>query len=96
MNKKEVTQAVADRLVLSPSLVEEIVDAVQAEIVGALARGERVTFWNFGRWEARETAARVGREFHTGNAVVIPARSKVAFTASPNFMEAVVEAREAQ
>lgn len=35
MNKKEVTQAVADRLVLSPSLVEEIVDAVQAEIVGA-------------------------------------------------------------
>lgn len=54
MNKKEVTQAVADRLVLSPSLVEEIVDAVQAEIVGALARGERVTFWNFGRWEVRE------------------------------------------
>lgn len=96
MNKKEVTQAVADRLVLSPSLVEEIVDAVQAEIVGALARGERVTFWNFGRWEVRETAARVGREFHTGNAVVIPARSKVAFTASPNFMEAVVEARKAQ
>ena len=96
MNKKEVTQAVADRLVLSPSLVEEIVDAVQAEIVGALARGERVTFWNFDRWEVRETAARVGREFHTGNAVVIPARSKVAFTASPNFMEAVVEAREAQ
>lgn len=96
MNKKEVTQAVADRLVLSPSLVEEIVDAVQAEIVGALARGERVTFWNFGRWEVRETAARVGCEFHTGNAVVIPARSKVAFTASPNFMEAVVEAREAQ
>lgn len=96
MNKKEVTQAVADRLVLSPSLVKEIVDAVQAEIVGALARGERVTFWNFGRWEVRETAARVGREFHTGNAVVIPARSKVAFTASPNFMEAVVEAREAQ
>lgn len=44
----------------------------------------------------RETAARVGREFHTGNAVVIPARSKVAFTASPNFMEAVVEARKAQ
>ena len=92
MNKKEVTQAVADRLALSPSQVEEIVDAVNDEIVGALARGKRVTFWNFGRWEVKETAA---REFHTGNTVVIPPRSKVAFTASPNLMEAVEEARKA-
>ena len=43
----------------------------------------------------KETAARVGREFHTGNTVVIPPRSKVAFTASPNLMEAVEEARKA-
>lgn len=95
MNKKEVTQAVADRLALSPSLVEEIVDAVNDEIVEALARGKRVTFWNFGRWEVKETAARVGREFHTGSTVVIPPRTKVAFTASPNLMEAVEEARKA-
>ena len=49
MNKKEIAQAVAERLVLSPSLVEGIVDAVHEEIVEAMARGERVTFWNFGR-----------------------------------------------
>lgn len=48
MNKKEIAQAVAERLVLSPSLVEGIVDAVHEEIVEAMARGERVTFWNFG------------------------------------------------
>ena len=66
MNKKEIAQAVAERLVLSPSLVEGIVDAVHEEIVEAMARGERVTFWNFGRWELKTTAARVGREFKTG------------------------------
>ena len=37
MNKKEIAQAVAERLVLSPSLVEGIVDAVHEEIVEALS-----------------------------------------------------------
>ena len=37
MNKKEIAQAVAERLVLSPSLVEGIVDAVHEEIVEAMA-----------------------------------------------------------
>ena len=80
MNKKEIAQAVAERLVLSPSLVEGIVDAVHEEIVEAMARGERVTFWNFGRWELKTTAARVGREF------------KTCFTASPNLVAAVEDA----
>ena len=89
MNKKEIAQAVAERLVLSPSLVEGIVDAVHEE---AMARGERVTFWNFGRWELKTTAARVGREFKTGKSVVIPERNKVCFTASPNLVAAVEDA----
>ena len=76
MNKKEIAQAVAERLVLSPSLVEGIVDAVHEEIVEAMARGERVTFWNFGRWELKTTAA----------------RNKVCFTASPNLVAAVEDA----
>ena len=42
MNKKEIAQAVAERLVLSPSLVEGIVDAVHEEIVEAMARGKSV------------------------------------------------------
>ena len=92
MNKKEIAQAVAERLVLSPSLVEGIVDAVHEEIVEAMARGERVTFWNFGRWELKTTAARVGREFKTGKSVVIPERNKVCFTASPNLVAAVEDA----
>ena len=89
MNKKEIAQAVAERLVLSPSLVEGIVDAVHEEIVEAMARGERVTFWNFGRWELKTTAA---REFKTGKSVVIPERNKVCFTASPNLVAAVEDA----
>ena len=92
MNKKEIAQAVAERLVLSPSLVEGIVDAVHEEIVEAMARGERVTFWNFGRWELKTTAAPVGREFKTGKSVVIPERNKVCFTASPNLVAAVEDA----
>ena len=87
MNKKEIAQAVAERLVLSPSLVEGIVDAVHEEIVEAMARGERVTFWNL-----KTTAARVGREFKTGKSVVIPERNKVCFTASPNLVAAVEDA----
>ncbi|MFR3028554.1 MAG: HU family DNA-binding protein [Sutterella wadsworthensis] len=68
-----------------------IVD-VHEEIVEAMARGERVTFWNFGRWELKTTAARVGREFKTGKSVVIPERNKVCFTASPNLVAAVEDA----
>ena len=92
MNKKEIAQAVAERLVLSPSLVEGIVDAVHEETVEAMARGERVTLWNFGRWELKTTAARVGRDFKTGKAVVIQERNKGCFTASPNLVAAVEDA----
>ena len=96
MNKKEISQAVADRLLMPLSQVESIVDAVNAEIIEALARNERVTFWNFGRWEMKQSAARVGREFQTGKAVIIPERVKVSFTPSPNLNDEVARMREEQ
>jgi integration host factor subunit beta len=67
MIKSELVQKIAEQ---NPQLyqrdVENIVNAILDEIVGALARGDRVELRGFGAFSVKTRNARVGRNPRTG------------------------------
>ncbi len=70
--KSELVQRIAKR---NPQLfqrdVENIVNAILDEIVGALARGDRVELRGFGAFSVKARQARVGRNPRTGQHVEV-------------------------
>jgi integration host factor subunit beta len=67
MIKSELVQRIAER---NPHLyqrdVENIVNAILDEVVGALSRGDRVELRGFGAFSVKNRPARVGRNPRTG------------------------------
>lgn len=92
MNKRDLAAAVANKLNMSCSEMESIMDAVNETIVEALVNGDHVTMWNFGRYEMKHQAARVGRSFATGETLTIPEGDKIIFTVSPK-LQATLDSR---
>lgn len=80
MIKSELVQRIADR---NPHLyhrdVENIVNAILDEIVGALANGDRVELRGFGAFATKKRDGRVGRNPRTGAAVPVEQKSVPAF-----------------
>ncbi len=72
MIKSELVQKIAEQ---NPQLyqrdVENIVNAILDEIVGALARGDRVELRGFGAFSVKARQARVGRNPRTGQHVEV-------------------------
>lgn len=72
MIKSELVQKIAEQ---NPQLyqrdVENIVNAILDEIVGALARGDRVELRGFGAFSVKARSARVGRNPRTGAHVAV-------------------------
>ena len=72
MIKSELVQKIAEQ---NPQLyqrdVENIVNAILDEIVGALARGDRVELRGFGAFSVKARQARVGRNPRTGEHVEV-------------------------
>ncbi len=85
MNKSDLAQEVADQTGLTQANAAAAVDAIfggDGLIAGALAGGEAVTIAGFGKFEARERAAREGRNPATGESVMIAAKTVPAFKAA--------------
>jgi integration host factor subunit beta len=80
MIKSELVQRIADR---NPHLyqrdVEQIVNAILDEIVGALADGNRVELRGFGAFSVKRRDGRVGRNPRTGAAVTVDEKVVPAF-----------------
>ena len=89
MNKTELRDAVGQQAELSNSQAEKAVQAVLDAIVGAVAKGEKVTLPGFGTFEARERSARQGRNPQTGESMEIAASTAPAFKAGSAFKQAV-------
>ena len=72
MIRSELIQKIADE---NPHLyqrdVEHIINTILDEIVGALARGERVELRGFGAFSVKNRPARVGRNPRTGDRVEV-------------------------
>jgi integration host factor subunit beta len=80
MIKSELVQRIADR---NPHLyqrdVEQIVNAILDEIVGALSEGNRVELRGFGAFSVKRRDGRVGRNPRTGAAVTVDEKAVPAF-----------------
>jgi integration host factor subunit beta len=82
MIKSELVQRIADR---NPHLyqrdVENIVNAILNEIVGALRNGDRVELRGFGAFAVKQRDERTGRNPRTGAAVAVSQKVVPAFKA---------------
>ena len=89
MNKTELATRVADKTGLSKKKAEEAVAAVFGEIVDAVKAGDKVQIIGFGGFEAKERAARMGRNPATGKEIQISASKSPAFKAGKAFKDAL-------
>lgn len=73
MNKNELVKAVAQKAGITKKESLAVLDATFESITEALAAGEKVQLVGFGTFEARQRAARKGRNPQTGEEIEIPA-----------------------
>ena len=95
VNKAELIDRLAERLEVTKKDAGEIVDAILAEITGAVAKGEKVALTGFGVFEKVARAARTGRNPRTGEEVKIKATSLPKFRPGAEFKSAVAGAKKA-
>lgn len=89
MNKTELIEKVAANAGVSKKDATAVVAATFDEIANALAQGEKVQLIGFGTFEARQRAARVGKNPQTGEEVNIPASIAPAFKAGKALKDIV-------
>jgi DNA-binding protein HU-beta len=89
MNKQDLVAQVGVRLALSRRASTEVVDAVAASVMRAVAAGEKVTIPGFGTFEKRLRAPRSARNPRTGDRVAVPATSVVVFRPGAEFRQKV-------
>ena len=89
MNKRELTEAVADAADLGKAEAARAVDAVLGAISSALGQGDSVSLVGFGTFSVKHRAARQGRNPRTGETIQIAATSVPGFKAGRALRDAV-------
>jgi DNA-binding protein HU-beta len=89
MNKRELTDRVAEASGLSKTDAGTALDAVLDTIADALVSGDSVTLPGFGTFEVRSRAARSGRNPQTGETMEIAASKAPAFKAGAALKRSV-------
>lgn len=81
MNKTELISAVAAAAGVSKKDAANVLQAAVDAVTEAMAKGDKVQWIGFGTFEARERAARQGKDPRTGKAIDIAACKVPAFKA---------------
>ena len=89
MNKKELVVAVAAKAEITQASVEKALKALVEVTVAEVAKKGKVQLIGFGTFEARERAARTGKNPQTGKPIKIAAATVPAFKAGKFFKDAV-------
>lgn len=79
MNAKELAKTVADQHGLSQADVQKVIAGVFDGIASAAASGEEVSLPGFGKFKAKDIAAREGRNPSTGETMTFAAQRKITF-----------------
>jgi DNA-binding protein HU-beta len=88
MKKDELVQAVAESAGLNKAEADRALSAIVDAVTGAVAKGDRVQIPGLGTFEARERAAREGRNPQTGETMQIAATTVPGFKAATAFKNA--------
>ena len=91
MNKAELVAEVAKLADLNKKQADAAVAAVIDAVTYALKKGEKVQLVGFGSFEAKERAARMGRNPKTKEEIKIPATKVATFKAGKALKYAVAD-----
>ncbi|MBU6454381.1 MAG: HU family DNA-binding protein [Cyanobacteria bacterium REEB67] len=89
MNKQELVDVVSADAGMTKKQVETVINLVMDTVVKHVARGEKITLVGFGTFEARQRAARTGRNPKTLESIEIPAKRVASFKPGKEFAQAV-------
>ena len=89
MNKQELVAAVAAETSMPKKCVEAVLKSIVGNVVAEVAKKGKVQMIGFGTFEARERAARTGKNPQNGKPIKIAASTVPAFKAGKAFKEAV-------
>jgi nucleoid DNA-binding protein len=89
MNKQDLVARIAQQTGATKSSAAAAVDSLLEGITRALKKGEAITFVGFGTFKTTQRRARVAKNPRTGDAITIPKRRVVRFTAGKALKTAV-------
>lgn len=89
MTKQDLVNAMSDMAGMTKVDAAKALDALEASIVKALKKGDKVTWTGFGTFEVRSRAARMGRNPQTGAPLHIAASKTPAFKAGKTLKDSV-------
>jgi nucleoid DNA-binding protein len=90
VNSQQVATEIADRCGLESQLVERILETMTQVVTALVAQGEPVVIAELAKFTKVQRPARVGRDPVTGRKIALPATSKVRFTPTQQFKNAVI------
>lgn len=93
MTKRELVIRVANKLGMTQSDVARVIEGTFDTISRTLAQGGRWELRDFGMFEVKTRAARMGRNPRTGAQVPVPERKVVTFRPGKNMKEVVSQER---
>ena len=89
MNKHDLIATIAQDTGATKSSAAATVEAMLDTMTRALKKGDAVTFVGFGTFKTTQRRARVAKNPRTGDAIKIPKRRVVRFTAGKTLKSAV-------
>ena len=87
MNKVTLVAKIAEKSGLSKKQAEQALGAFIDSVTEALKEGDKVQLMGFGTFEAKERAARTGRNPSTGETIEIPASKTPTFKAGKGLRD---------
>ncbi len=92
ITKKEIVERIAAKTGLTKVAAKEAVQLFLDTVIEELERGNRIELRDFGVYEIKERAKRVGRNPRTGEPVPVPNRPVVNFKVGRQMKQRVAEA----
>jgi DNA-binding protein HU-beta len=89
MNKHDVIARIAQDTGATKASAAAAIDSMLQGITRALRKGDAITFVGFGTFKTTERRARMAKNPRTGDAIRIPKRRVVRFTAGKALKSAV-------
>ena len=89
MNKKDIVEAIHEKVGFSRRETAAIVDSALETIKTSLAKGEPVMISAFGKFSVRKKRAHKGRNPQTGEAMTLKARKVITFKVSRVLKERI-------
>lgn len=92
VTKKEVIDRISERTGVRKTDVKRVIQEFLDEIIDEMGKGKRLEFREFGVFEVRRRAARMGQNPRTLTPVPVPAKNTPRFKAGRRMREAVERA----